>query len=503
MSLGKIHRQHTEVSKSQVKTSDEKISDNLAKSASKIQSHVSNKDSLGKIATTKKENIQGPISSEEEDRKEYINKLKSQLSIAYKGRTFSAEELEQIEDAIPEIGQDVKMKLGEKDQKLKFIFTRTLNNEVMLTILGKKLGKGTFGKVKAINTYDSQGITERAIKLAIKKYPLASISEIQENRETAIKDVTKEYKTLISIHSELNKLGRDGTGIQSEPYHFFEYKSPSGEVEKGYIGVKYDGDVKSLIDNKIPLTDKEICSITTQLMTGLESFSALGLHHGDIKPGNMFFRKLDDGSYEVCLADYGGVDKIDEKSKKCTFGTFTAMYTCPNDNEALEDSDIYKIQEEFIYAELDYTEATTEIEEAEKELSKLSQESDQIIASDDDEAIEEFLKKEDTQKLRLAQNQKKQKLAKLQMNTASNLVKPIFENSDIYSTALSIYELITGTKLQSANSKIGNFDKQAFKNRGIPDDVTRALERAVDQDRKNRPSATEFLAALKKWNPSA
>lgn len=524
MSIAGIHNKAPQSITHSNALSREQTND-VAKFSSKIDKFISTGKTNSLVNIHKhKINISNNTKTGQE---QFIASLHKQLATALRENKITESEKQKIEEEFTfninlNVEKDIKISIPSDNQKVKFIFHRSVNNEAMIVKLEKKIGKGSYGKVKTVTTIDSKETCERAIKLALKKFPNLALeiskpeqikTVLKEKKEAAVDDVKNEYEIIKWIHEKLQEAGRDGVGIQAAPYHLFNYIDPqTGNIELGYIGVKYDGDAKQLIRNKDQLSSADICNISTQIMTGLESFQTLGLHHGDIKPQNIFFKKSNN-TYEVCLADYGGVKSIIEKSKNRNFGTFTNIYTCPNDNPKNKSSELSIIQKLYETAEIKYDVKDKIIINFENTVSEWNQK----IINYEEKALESNPSKVQliSEKIELLESKvaiKEQIVEKIKRDKRIDYIEMLelkraydnmLEKSDIYSTSLVIYELITGENLQyldkSNEVKTRDFDHQSFQDKGIPTTVTNMLQKALDQDCDNRPSATEFLEVLKKW----
>jgi 5'-AMP-activated protein kinase catalytic alpha subunit len=143
-------------------------------------------------------------------------------------------------------------------------------------ILGKTLGKGTFGKVK-IGTHEPT-----SEKVAIK------ILEKQKIKDTSdIERVTREIHIL--------KLIRHPNIIQL--YEIIETS------RKLYLIMEYasGGELFDYIVNKSRLDESEACRFFHQIISGVEYIHQLGIVHRDLKPENML---LDDDK-NIKIVDFG------------------------------------------------------------------------------------------------------------------------------------------------------------------------------------------------------
>ena len=151
-----------------------------------------------------------------------------------------------------------------------------LSKQIGVYILGKTIGKGTFGKVK-IGTH---GPTSE--KVAIK------ILEKQKIKDTAdIERVTREIHIL--------KLIRHPNIIQL--YEIIETS------RKLYLIMEYasGGELFDYIVNKSRLDENEACRFFHQIISGVEYIHQLGIVHRDLKPENMLL----DNDKNIKIVDFG------------------------------------------------------------------------------------------------------------------------------------------------------------------------------------------------------
>ncbi|MCO5584773.1 hypothetical protein L7F22_038705 [Adiantum nelumboides] len=91
------------------------------------------------------------------------------------------------------------------------------------------------------------------------------------------------------------------------------------------------GDLLTKLDSRPPLFklhDREAASIVSSLATTLASCHARGIVHRDIKPGNILFRRRDDGSEQPILADFGLAESITPGDTLCEC-VGTSRYQAP------------------------------------------------------------------------------------------------------------------------------------------------------------------------------
>ena len=143
-------------------------------------------------------------------------------------------------------------------------------------VLGKTLGKGTFGKVK-IGTHEP---TDE--KVAIKILEKAKIKDTAD-----IERVTREIHIL--------KLIRHPNIIQL--YEIIETS------RKLYLIMEYasGGELFDYIVKKSRLDENETCRFFHQIISGVEYIHQLGIVHRDLKPENLL---LDDGK-NIKIVDFG------------------------------------------------------------------------------------------------------------------------------------------------------------------------------------------------------
>ncbi|MCO5584779.1 hypothetical protein L7F22_038711 [Adiantum nelumboides] len=91
------------------------------------------------------------------------------------------------------------------------------------------------------------------------------------------------------------------------------------------------GDLLTKLDSRPPLFklhDSEAAPIVSSLATPLASCHARGIVHRDIKPGNILFRRRDDGSEQPILADFGLAETITPGETLCEC-VGTSRYQAP------------------------------------------------------------------------------------------------------------------------------------------------------------------------------
>ncbi len=148
------------------------------------------------------------------------------------------------------------------------------------------------------------------------------------NTPPEIKAIHREAAILYKIH----ELGiREG--FQLPPHAVTALNTPifseEGEPIHGFIGPAYHGDL-----SRIGVSAAEGLSVANQLISALVSLDDLELCHSDIKPGNIFFMRDENGKLKCYLADFGAATFYDE-AKPGTINEKTPGYYSKMD-EALE-----------------------------------------------------------------------------------------------------------------------------------------------------------------------
>ena len=84
-----------------------------------------------------------------------------------------------------------------------------------------------------------------------------------------------------------------------------------GEVKKYEVFVTQlcDGNIKNAVQGSDPPNLDQIKNIINQLIDGLEQLESAGKSHNDIKPGNILYKKHQNG-FEIKIGDFGQAGKL-------------------------------------------------------------------------------------------------------------------------------------------------------------------------------------------------
>lgn len=98
-----------------------------------------------------------------------------------------------------------------------------------------------------------------------------------------------------------------------KPYGLYE----DGGNNKKWIALhKYDMDLWQMSSK---LTPKERVFVAEKILRAISSFEKNNILQRDIKPQNIFVKRLEDGSLEVAIGDWGGMIKYDEDNPDCSY----------------------------------------------------------------------------------------------------------------------------------------------------------------------------------------
>ena len=299
--------------------------------------------------------------------------------------------------------------------KGKALVIKAKDGELTIARKVKPLGKGSFGKV-------SQYVTASDGSFTAVKFDRGGVRH-KDLRNRDMEDVKNEYNLLKFIHGDKAST----RGIQDKPHSLITIQPYKLISRRGYMGVLYEGDGRSIMKNP-ELRGKEAIDVMHQLFSGLNTLQSQNIKHSDIKPENMLIRRnpnSQEGKFVVHLSDFGGAKQLIDKknSKEFVRDSYTEAYTCKEDDE--------------------------KIESLKKQLR------DGAITT------KEY----------------------------KNEVREILFKGDVYSTALSLCEIMTG--------QVDNPDPAKLKELGIPDNVVNLMQSALSANYKVRPTPEEFLDALR------
>lgn len=184
-------------------------------------------------------------------------------------------------------------------------------NHFELGVVGKFLGKGSFGRVSEITTYEKKDgkfvQREEIIKCARQKFTNLGKREAQRTqmKEHAIRDLKNEKR-------QLDKMPGRVWGVQLAPREIGEITIETSNKAKqrfGYVGFRYHDLNYETYTNSLhrdpssqSLLFGNCCSEFHQILSGLDYLNKHNRLHGDIKPANIF---LKEGYFHI--ADMGGV----------------------------------------------------------------------------------------------------------------------------------------------------------------------------------------------------
>jgi len=197
---------------------------------------------------------------------------------------------------------------------------------------GEKLGEGSFGEVHTIDHEFNNVFKAQLLKAVRVTHPII-VTTCQENgtyvdkppmtvlefktkyAEIAVfkkqrwfdidsnTEVNKEIANLIEFRDAPNSIVlKEGAGVIT---HFII----SGQPLKNIMLKKMHGDLVHLMDTLSFTNNVDVNTIVYQIMSDVSAFlhyiHSKGYYHMDIKPGNIMYKKNDDGRYEFAAGDYG------------------------------------------------------------------------------------------------------------------------------------------------------------------------------------------------------
>ena len=170
-----------------------------------------------------------------------------------------------------ELDKDDKDTKEDKDDK-----NKTKHKKIGDYIIGKSIGKGTFGKVK-------KGVH-------IKTNEKVAIKILEKDK---IQDVADVERVAREIH--ILKIVRHPNVIQM--YEIIETQ------KQLYLIMEYaeGGELFDYIVSKKRLDEKEACGVYQQIIGGIEYISKLGIVHRDLKPENLLL----DYNNNIKIVDFG------------------------------------------------------------------------------------------------------------------------------------------------------------------------------------------------------
>ncbi len=240
--------------------------------------------------------------------------LNSEIVKLFNNRLFSpehpqykSEEEKMMEEVLDGILQNSSsLKLDRKD--LTFLLKKAIENQQQVTIdhetylvefekgtrkfeilhLEAVFAKGGRGEVrKAINCFNS---TVEVLKQAI-----------AAKGEEANVTIKKEYHLLISIH-EHGKCW----GIQAPPRKLVSLANIGDPEQDGFLGVYYEGTY-----SQVTISNLQDCFWQFhQLLAGLMVLDKKEILHGDLKLENILFKRNQDGSLLIHIADMGDAVRV-------------------------------------------------------------------------------------------------------------------------------------------------------------------------------------------------
>jgi serine/threonine protein kinase len=76
-----------------------------------------------------------------------------------------------------------------------------------------------------------------------------------------------------------------------------------------------DGELFKLVKQRMFTSGGAVwADCAKQLCQGLDRMHSLDIAHNDIKPENVFYKRLPDGSMRYMLADFGGATRVDPRT---------------------------------------------------------------------------------------------------------------------------------------------------------------------------------------------
>jgi serine/threonine protein kinase len=196
----------------------------------------------------------------------------------------------------------------------KFLITEEVDNTWRVQYIETLLGRGGFGKV--IGLFDLHTGVRTALKIAT---PPKELKENQTYIEQANKDLEKEYRNLIRVHTSPDI---EPIGVQDKPLSVIVkiiklYQALVRE-RMAYEGTCYDGSLDKLLRRgMLPL--KMRLGIALQVLQGMNTLIRNKLISHDLKTPNILYRER--AILPEChVSDLGGVTHEDELQSEINSG---------------------------------------------------------------------------------------------------------------------------------------------------------------------------------------
>ena len=172
-------------------------------------------------------------------------------------------------------------------------------------VLGRLLGEGGMG---AVYEAEHKGL---AAKVAVKL-----LSEAGLNNPKSMARFRREAHAMAAInHENIVKVMDTGNDVDGVPYLVMEH---------------LEGESLSAVLRREKKIQIELATwITGQILSGLVAAHSKGVVHRDLKPGNVFIGRQDDGAYRIKILDFG-ISKIGDMSASLNVTAAGAMVGTPN-----------------------------------------------------------------------------------------------------------------------------------------------------------------------------
>ena len=171
--------------------------------------------------------------------------------------------------------------------------------------LGRQIGEGGMGTV-----YEAEHVglgTRIAIKL---------LGETLSENPTFVKRFRREARAAAAVRHEnvvsVTDTGTDETGVPYIVMELLEGESLAATLRRELI-----------------LIPQAAAEVTAQMLLGLESAHTHGVIHRDLKPGNIFLARQNDGTYRVKILDFG-ISKFIEDASNASVTVQGAIVGTPN-----------------------------------------------------------------------------------------------------------------------------------------------------------------------------
>jgi len=223
----------------------------------------------------------------------------------------------------------LKIALGEK----KVLFKEERDGDIYLENI-ERIDEGALGKVYRVGGD------------VLKQAKIKSLNKSHDVKKQAFTSIVNEYAMLLDIHK---KAGSNGTliGIQDAPKKFITIKSfGKSKIIKERTGILGSAYINSLRHKIGKCSAQTIQNYMFQIFTGLQTLEDLKIHHGDLKPDNLFYK-----GDTVCIADFGGAKKIFKETLNTSVKILTKHYICPEDTVKIKniENDLLLGEEEKVH----------------------------------------------------------------------------------------------------------------------------------------------------------